>query len=256
MSEMDFIYALRRSLLLLLTSVVLLQTGCSESERTENVKTSDIFLGIELTSTDGEVVTAHVDMRSVENRIVGEYKLSDNDYFEFIHNSDSNILHSTNKIPYFTYGASLNLNSEEVLMFSYVRSQHVSAPKSTVFMPNDFNVTIDKDALNVYRDDTIIVEWSPALNSDNRNWYAVELLCETQDKTTDSYSYTNKIYNTNSLRSEDIQHLFQFIDSDNLELCNLEITVSTEAKGTRDENLGGGYITASQVRTLSIPINL
>jgi len=240
----------------MLTSVVLLQAGCSESERTENVKTSDIFLGIELTSTDGEVVTAHVDMRSVENRIVGEYKLSNNDYFDFIHNSASRTLHKTNEIPYFTYGASLNLNNTEVLMFSYMRSQHVNAPESTVYMPTDFNVIIDKDILNVTRDDTIIVEWAPALNSDNSNWYAVDLLCERQNKTTDSYSYINKIYDTDSLRSEDIQHLFQYIDSDNLELCNLEITVSTKATGTRDDNLGGGYITASQERTLSIPINL
>jgi hypothetical protein len=235
--------------------ITLSLSSCAETE-SENVKSSGVRAEIEVVA-DGSGTT-DVDVQLEVGSSGGlrtQLELSNGDSLIAYANGEQRTLTKIERLFGTHYVTSFDFDSPNIeFRIALNRNNDVSAPNSTVLLPDPFTITTPQSGERFARNADIVTIWEPGF-SDHSIRIDYDLFCS------DGESII--VLGTEEVISDSGQHSINATELLGVRAnhpstqngCDLEITVTRARSGNLDPNYGeGGYIKAKQERTRTVQI--
>lgn len=236
--------------------VLLLIAACADTE-SENVKTEGVHAEIEV-SADGSGNTdidAQLEVGS-RGELATQLDLSNGDALVAYANGEEQTLTKVEELLGIHYVTTFNFDSSNIeFRIALLRNNDTSAPNSTVLLPDPFTITAPNNNATYARNADIVTTWDPGFSNFSMK-IAYDLYCS-------DGSFVSKLQTQRAISSDSGQYSINVAELLNPYAnhpstqagCDVDITVSRTRYGNLDPNYGeGGYIRASQQRTVSVRI--
>lgn len=243
-----------------ISSIVLL-SACDTTD-SDNIKSSGIHADISVTSSGSGITEVNVQLKSGSGGIGGTViELEGSDTLFAESNGVTKTLTEDNDLLNdITYNARFDTDESALYTISFDRPDDVSAPNSTVTLPEPFEILTPEIGQSYLANDLFEVTWSQSGYSDTLP-LTLDWSCQTSEQDSGQNSVTSGFVKINVVDtgaysnsiSDISEELFEAANND--KNCTVQITLKRESKGQIDVNYGeGGSINALQKRTRTVLI--
>ncbi len=151
------------------------------------------------------------------------------------------------------YGSFSEGNAGDQVVVRLTRESPKKILNSTAIIPNPFSITSPANGFEVSGGESLEIRWDNAEQRDMKYLYQTECTL-TSGGLSRIFAAARPIADSGSYQVN-VADLINVDGSEKISFCDVEISLKRENEGNLDSNYGeGGYITASQVRTIRIRV--
>lgn len=232
----------------MLSSALILLSACTDDTKSDNVETKGIWAGIQITSNN---VRSDI---NVELNVGGSsgtnVDLVTGDKLQVTSGSTTIELKRDTDVLDIDYEGSMNIvASGSEFTVAFLRDSKQDAPNSKVTLPDNFNPILPLSEQSFRYTDPISMAWTPKKEGTVMDITVTSVCKDSSNNDVNINSGTAKIADTGTYIFNHTANAFDSIDKS--KGCTTTVTMKREATGTLDSNFTGGFIRASQVRTVN-----
>lgn len=229
-------------------STLLVLTACNEEVKSDSIDTSGIWAGIQITS-NGTKSDINVEL-NVGGSTGTNVDLASGDKLQVTSGSTTIDLKRDTDILDIDYEGSMNIvASGSEFTVAFIRASKQDAPNSKVTLPATFNPILPLSEQSFRYTDPISMAWTPRVEGTIMDIAVTSVCKDSSDNDVNINSGTAKIADTGTYIFNHTANAFNSIDKS--KGCTTTITMKREVSGTLDSNFTGGFIRASQSRTVT-----
>jgi len=236
------------SRLIITAGTLFVLTACNDEVTSDSIDTSGIWAGIEITS-NGSKTDINVEL-NVGGSSGTNVDLASGDKLQVTSGSTSIDLQRDTDILDIDYEGSMDIvASGSEFTLAFIRDNKEDAPNSKVALPDSFEPILPLSEQSFRFTDPISMAWTPKQDNAVIDISVTSVCKDSTDTDVNINSGSTKIVDSGAYVFNHTATAFDAIDK--AKGCTTTVTMKREVTGTLDSGFTGGFIRASQVRTVT-----